>query len=136
MSNILKTPIIFNNSSDYRNTLRIFCNMDCSNNEITEQINQIENIDNETRDELLYDPDAIKNKMDEIYDITKNDEIWKSIYLSAAAKFFSTDESIGICILFTYDYFSYFYECYDIFLNDRENWSNTNESYKKLLENL
>jgi hypothetical protein len=110
--------------------------MDCSNNEITEQINQIENIDNETRDELLYDPDAIKNKMDEIYDITKNDEIWKSIYLSAAAKFFSTDESIGICILFTYDYFSYFYECYDIFLNDRENWSNTNESYKKLLENL
>ena len=136
MSNILNPPIIFNSNADYRKTLRIFCNMDCSNNILTETINQIEDMDHETYDELLYDSDAMKNKMDEIYNNTKNDELWKSIYLSAAAKFFSTEESIGICILFTYDYFPFFYECYDVFLNNRENWSNTNESYKKILENL
>jgi len=123
----MNSKIQYSNNSEYRQSLRTFCDMSCNDPSII-----YEDIDDESKDELLYDPDSMENKMEEIYEKTRYDPLWINLYEKAAAKFFSTNNEIGLVVLFSYDYFSAFYAC----LETQEPWSETNESYTFLLSLL
>ena len=123
--------ISYSTNSEYRQVIRNFCDMSCNLNDLLQKYDS--EIDDETTDELLYDSVSIKTKMDEIYQLTKNDPLWINLYEKAAAKFISTNREIGLSILFCYDYFPGFYECWISFRNTPKEWSEINEHYKYLL---
>jgi len=123
--------IIYTSNKEYRQAIRNFCDMSC--NDIS---SDYENIDDESCDELLYDPDSMEEKMKEIYEKTRGDSLWIHLYELAAAKFFSIEKEIGIAVLLSYDYFPAFYECWNSFSQTPERWSKTNEYYTHLLSIL
>ena len=84
-------------------------------------------LDEETKDELLFDNEAISKTMDFIYEKTHNNILFKELYSIAASKMFSEDLQIGLAVLFSYDFFEKFHLCLiDFFNND---FSNENTQY-------
>ena len=106
--------IEYRNNTEYRNILRTVFNMKVNPSNIAIQY---ETIDDETLDELSYDQDKIMEEMKIIYEITENNILFQELYDISAAKMVSLDRTIGICILFSYDYFYLFHACLCVFLN-------------------
>ena len=113
----------YTTDQEYREVLRKFCEMNCIDNNVGLDVDDI------SRDELLYDNKAVQIKMDEIYAATKNDSLWIELYELAAAKFFSTNKEIGLTVLFSYHYFPGFYNCWIDYSSNNNSWSKTNSSY-------
>ena len=109
-------------NNSYRQCLRQVMNMDVS--QITFEQYKDE-LDDETKDELLIDEKQMSDAMDEIYEKTKNVESFQSLYNSAAALMFSTDPNIGLAVLFSYDYFSLFHTCIQAFHANKLEQMNT-----------
>lgn len=112
-------------SATYRKVLRTYFKMDTKDLEITYA--HLKDSDPESYDELIYDQEAMNRGLNLIYSETKNDERFCELYRLAAGKFFTEDLEIGLCVLFTYDYFADFIEFYE---------NKTDELYAKLLKRL
>ena len=115
---------MYTTNSEYRQAIREFCKMNCEPIEL--------DIDDESKEELLYDVISSKKTLDFIYEKTKENPLWQQLYEKAAGKFLSTDREIGLSVLFCYDYFWYFKKCWDSFLENVENFDENNEFYKSL----
>ena len=129
--------IIYDNNKCYRQCLRELFEMNEANYQ--EKINDIrsrEDLDEETEDEISYDDNAASKMMDEIFDKTQNNVLFKNIYLIAAAKFLSQDETIGLAVLFSYDYLSSFFLCLVDYLKDPTNFNKENNNYIALLKKI
>ena len=125
----INVKIEYENNKQYRQCLRNVFSMDISNLDIP--FDQIEDLDDETEDELLFDENAMIKSMDFIYEKTNNNAYFKELYKIAASKMFSEDENIGLAVLFSYDYLKDFTQC----LNDFIIYSKTekiNELIKKI----
>ena len=72
--------------------------------------------DEETKDEQEYDYDSTAHSMDHIFEITHANPVFKKLIMLAAAKIMTTDPSIGISILFSYDYLELFHKCLVLFI--------------------
>ena len=83
--------------------------LETSNNEV---------LDDETRDEISYDDNSASIVLDTIFDMTKQNTLFNTLYLDAAAKMISLDPSIGIAVLFSYDYFELFHKCIVVFIQN------------------
>ncbi len=106
----INAHVKYNDNFTYRQCLRNVANMDKNNIHVPwDQMDS--DLDDETKDELLYDCEAMTTIMDKIYDNTKNDERFKELYRLAAAQMFSPDDGIGLAVLFSYHYFEYFHCC-------------------------
>ena len=92
----------YENNTEYREALRKVFKMNC-----IEDINN-KDLDSESRDELLYDADAINNGMTFILNQTQDKEFFNVIYRIAASRMFSEDLGIGLSVLLAYDNFYYF----------------------------
>jgi hypothetical protein len=79
-----------------------------------------ETLDDETRDEISYDDNSANKTLDYVFELTKLHPLFNTVYLSAAAKMISTDTSIGIAVLFSYDYFEEFHKCIVLFIQTPE----------------
>jgi hypothetical protein len=90
-------------------------------------IDDLNDIDEETKDELLYDEQKTSIVMDELYNATKHNELFNELYDLAAATMFSTDRTIGQAVLLSYDYLCYFHNCLASFLKGE--FDNKNEYY-------
>jgi hypothetical protein len=104
-----------------------------------EKINEIrsrEELDEETEDEVSYDDSAAENTMDEIYEQTKDNALLKAIYKIAAGKFLSEDESIGLVVLFSYDFMSSFMACLVDYLKSPDSFNSDNNNYIVLLKKI
>jgi hypothetical protein len=66
-------------------------------------------------DEDCYEESKVKAGMSWIYEHTRADPFWRGVYQKAAAKFFSEDGEIGLCVLLNYDYFPDFFRALRIF---------------------
>ena len=80
-------------------------NMDAS-------LNNIPDLDDETRDEMLFDENQVSKGLDYVYNLTKTNDHFNDLYYSAAKVMFSEDPNIGIAVLYSYDYFIFFYLCF------------------------
>jgi len=99
-------------------------------------IKSVEELDEETEDEISYDEEAASKTMDKIYEKTKKNALFKNLYKIAASKMLSEDETIGQAVLFSYDYLKDFYLCLVDFYNERENFIDKNQNYINLLKKI
>jgi len=112
--------VSYNDNFTYRAKFREFVNMDIS------KINLDSSMDQESYDELLFDSEEMSSCLTEIYSITKTNILFKELYAIGASKMLSEDEEIGLCVLFSYDYFYLFFLCLVDFQNGSFNKNNTN----------
>jgi len=117
---------LYSNTTEYRDTFR----------KITHQSTNIpENpfdLDDETLDEQHYDEDTVSRFLDIVFQNTKTNPLFQTLYDLAAAQMISTDREIGLAVLFSYDYLGAFYPCYCEFIQDPTAFSETNPLYMKL----
>jgi hypothetical protein len=64
----------------------------------------------------MYEDDAMSKGLDEIYARTKDVPEFQEIYMLTAGFMLSTDPSIGLAVVFSYDYFDKFHPCLVDFL--------------------
>jgi len=129
--------IIYKNTNEYRESIRKIFIMNKENYE--EKIKKIENhndeiLDDETRDEISYDDESAKVMLEFIFQKTQNIEEFSELYKKAAGRMFSTDETIGQAVLFSYDYLYYYHYCLVDFFNGV--FDKNSNSYKELLKKL
>ena len=96
-------------NEEYRNEFRKLCGMIqpiILLNVMTRQL------DVESRDEMMYDEEAVKQFMDNVYEKTRNSPLFMKLYEKAAGFMFSTDPEIGMTILLGYDYLDAFFTMY------------------------
>jgi len=121
--------IEYRNNSEYRDILRTVFNMKVDPTDIAIQY---ETIDDETLDELTYDENIIMREIKIIYKNTENNVLFQELYDLSAAKVISIDRTIGICILFSYDYFYLFHACLCVFLKSPLDFTNLCKYYIQL----
>jgi len=109
MYNIARN-ISYNDNFSYRSCLREITNMDKSAIYVPWD-RMDDDLDDETKDEMLFDSAKMTTFMDYIYDKTCKVSKFDELYVLAAGKMFSTDQNIGLAILFSYDYFIDFHKC-------------------------
>jgi len=126
----LNLDVTYENNEQYRATLRRLFYMDISNCSIDESI------DDETRDELMYDENSVNAVMDELFCMTVQFPLFQKLYDNAAAKMISTDQTIGQAVLFSYDYLALFHRCLASFINSPETFDENNEYYVALLKKI
>jgi len=125
--------INYNDNHGYRKSLRTLFQMNSP-----DMIPDLESdIDDETRDELLYDELSTSKVLEYVFKGTQKHYLFQRLYDGAAALMFSTDRNIGMTVLFSYDYLVLFHSCVCEFLNTGqldENGSNYVSLRKKLLD--
>lgn len=120
--------IHYTNNFTYRNIIRQLFTMICPPNP------DLDHMDEESRDELIYDEDTMSNSLSQLYQYTKDNELFQELYDLAAARMFSTDREIGQCVLFSYDYLIFFHYCLASF--HRGEFNKDNEYYLLLIQKL
>ena len=126
--NQMMNPPKYTNNKEYRACLRDFFQMKCSEIENALDID----IDEESKDELLYDTVTVSRGMDQIYKQTHENPLFQKLYIAAAGQMLSENPEIGLSILLCYDYFRLFYDCLVVFLDDSEKFSENLECFQKL----
>lgn len=123
---------VYSDNKSYRSTLRQLFFMDVS---ICDSKGD-ESMDEESRDELMYDDSAVVKVMGNIYELTRDNELFQKLYDLAAEKMISTDREIGQAVLFSYDYLPLFHKCLAGFLRNPEGFNENNEFYVALLKKI
>lgn len=139
MSDVYNTniQISYSNTCEYRNAIRILFKMDIQ--KLLKKFNDeycTETIDEETKDELLYDNEKAVIVMDKIFDLTKNNKLFTHLYELAAARMLSNDHLIGECILFSYDYLYLYHPCLCVYINNPLDFNEKCPYYIELLQKL
>jgi hypothetical protein len=86
-------------------------------------------IDEITRDELDYDESAASKILDFVFEKTFENALFQELYDIAAAKMISMDRSIGLAVLFSYDYMALFHRCLCCYFTNPADFSETSDSY-------
>ena len=118
----------YNNDHEFRMTLRNLFQMNLKKYD--------EDIDLITNDENNYDDEAVTKVLDYIFLLTKNSSSFMELYTNAAALMLSTDPSIGLSILFSYDYLKDFHLCLKSFKEDPSKFGQEHPSYKNIKKRL
>ena len=105
---------MYTTNKEYRKAIRNFCRMNCQDENLGLDI------DDESKDEMLFDTLASKNMMDFIFERTKDHPLWQNLYDKAAGKFLSVNRDIGLSVLFSYDFFWDFNHCWNYYLKSLE----------------
>jgi hypothetical protein len=125
----------YTTNEQYRQSIRILTKMDNTNYnpdiQALEKANE-EYIDQETRDEMEYDADAISKYLDHVYSITRDNTHFQQLYSKSAASMISTDPEIGLAVLCSYDYLPLFHECMVSFIRAPDDFHDQNPQYKSL----
>jgi len=98
--------ISYNNNMEYREVLRNMFSMDVTQKlmSLREQYPDFDEFEEETRDELLFDQDAVELGMNHIYEKTRSSPEFMELYLTAAGLMISENPEIGLAVLMSYDY--------------------------------
>jgi len=133
----INCTIKYNNNKDFRSCLRKLFAMDAEKYaEKIQVLNSIENLDDETRDEISYDEDASTIMLDYVFDQTKENKLFQKLYDTAALRMFSVDKSIGLAVLFSYDYLKTFHLCLVDYFSSPEKFDEENINYINLIKKI
>lgn len=121
--------IQYENDFQYRKCLRnVFCMI--SRESLDKDLDEV------TMDENNYDEEKSKKAMDYVYSRTTNHPLFNHLYEKAAALMFSVDKSIGLCVLFSYDYLHCFHNCLKCFFQEPEQFNEKSHPYQDLVKAL
>ena len=138
ISNYYNTTIKvrYDNNTEYRIAIRNVFNMDITKTYNDMKLSDIEDLDDETADEITYDETTMSDGLKYLYENTIENSLFFEIYILAAGKMLSVDADIGLAILLSYDYFQLFHACLVEYLNSPENFDDTNHSYISLRQKI
>ena len=131
----IEYTVNYTNNFEYRKCIRDVFNMDTQGKE-PDWSKMDKDIDEETKDELMYDPDAMFQGLDFIYEKTRNHTLFKELYEIAASKMISVDPTIGVAVLFSYDYFHLFHLCLADFFRNPECFTSENINFKHMMNKI
>jgi len=101
---------MYHDNAEYREALRQFFKMDM--NIILENLRKtyadFDTFDEETRDELLFDTEAVEEGMNTLFNKTRTIPMFHELYVAAAGAMLSENPDIGLAVLMSYDYFADF----------------------------
>jgi len=121
----------YENNFQYRQCLRDVFDMNVTKN--PPKWDQMDtDLDEETKDELIYEGGAISLGMDYIYNATRDNKALNQLYLDAAGLMLSQSPDIGLSILFAYDYFVDFHNCLRVFFENPSGFSETTPEFQKM----
>jgi len=123
---------VYTDNKSYRSTLRRLFFMDVSMCHVTVD----ESMDDESRDELMYDNDAVITVMGNLFELTRDNVLFQNLYDLAAEKMISTNREIGQAVLFSYDYLPLFHKCLAGFLRNPDGFNDSDEFYVALLKKI
>lgn len=118
----------YDNDHEFRMTMRNLFNMN-----LKKYDNDIDLISN---DENNYDDDTVTKVLNYIQLLTKDNIYFNELYLKAAALMLSTDPTIGISILFSYDYLKLFHKCLVDFKNNPSQFNQSNKYFQGIKNKL
>lgn len=124
----MNITVQYDDDFGYRQSIRDVFGMNCLPDSIFGSA-----LDAVTRDELLYEADAMTKGLDYIYERTKDVPEFKEIYEIAAGFMFSVDPNIGLAVIFSYDYFRLFHPCLVDFL---KSGSISNDNRENLMKKI
>lgn len=125
----------YENNFQYRQCLRDVFSMDVTKN--PPKWDEMDpDLDEETRDELVYECGAISLGMDYIYTATKDNKALNQLYLDAAGLMLSQSPDIGLSILFAYDYFVDFHNCLRVFFENPSMFSESIPEFQKIKKKI
>jgi len=125
----INANVRYTNDFEYRACIRkLFCMI--SPNDIDNDLDEV------SRDELNFDHKACECAMDFVYKQTENHPLFQKLYDAGAATMISVDRSIGLSVLFSYDYLSLFHECFTSYLKHPEKFNYDTKSYVCLSKKL
>lgn len=127
--NISNNVINYTNDAEFRSCLRSVFNM-------TENVDKSSYLDEITRDEINYDFESASKAMDYIFAETKDNILFQPLYDFAAAKMLSTDRSIGLAVMFSYDNLKDFHHCLCDFFTNKNDFNEMRESYKAIYNKI
>lgn len=102
----------YNDDDEYRETLKQLCNWN--------------------PDEIEYDEENMSKALDEVYDYTYTNPFFKDLYSLAAIHMMSEDITIGLAILFSYDFLHLFHPCLYIFHHKPHLFNDALEEYNTI----
>ena len=117
--------VTYDDDFGYRQSIRDVFGMNCPQESVDSDYDAV------TRDELLYEADAMSKGLDDVYERTKDIPEFKEIYEIAAGFMFSVDPNIGLAVIFSYDYFRLFHPCLVDFLRSGSISSDNRENLMK-----
>jgi len=110
----MNQTVSYSDDFGYRQSIRDVFGMNCDFNP--------DSVDGDcdavTKDELMYEADAMSKGLDDIYERTKDVPEFQEIYSICAGIMLSVDPNIGLAVVFSYDYFDKFHPCLVDFLRD------------------
>lgn len=122
--------INYTNDTEYRQQIRLLAGMS------NQFIENKEYMDEISIDETDYDETKMNELIDYIIKETSSCDELQELYKLAAATMFSLDISIGVVVLFSFDYLVYFHRCLQFYFKNKfENIDPdiyVNSSYKYL----
>jgi len=139
--NISERNVHYSNDLEYRSWIRkLFCMIppEKEEDDIENQNAEYddEDIDPISRDEQDYNEFATEASLNYIYKQTESHPLFQKLYDLAAAAMFSLDRSIGLAVLFSYDYMALFHQCLCCFFESPGEFSETNTYYVYLYKKL
>ena len=129
----LSPNIRYDNDHEYRNAIRKIFRFDP--NEIytyNQQLSCFDQLDDLTKDEVLFDSKQSAKCMEELYTWTKDCKHFHTLYLKAAATMFSTSPEIGQTILCSYSTFDKYYSCLWLYLHNNDDCLLSCQEYQYL----
>lgn len=127
----------YTNDKEYRATIRTLCNMSSNILAFVKSEEEVDDIDEITRDEWDFDQDAITKLFDFIYSATGT--LFDEMYKKAAGFMLSEDPNIGLAVLFSYDYLMDFHPVlcdYFRFIKDKSTFESSMPSMVHLRQRL
>lgn len=127
--NLSIKELCYSNNEEYRQCLRKLMFM-------KKKEDLHEDLDEVTKDELDFDPENSSKALDFIFEKTESNVYFQALYDSAASKMFSNDRSIGLSVLFSYDYLKHFHNCLIEFIKDPDLFNERSKSYMNMYEKI
>jgi hypothetical protein len=91
-----------------------------------------DDLDEESKDELMFDSNSMSKSMDILLKATENDHFFQDLYRHAAGRMFSESLEIGQAVVCSYDTFHLYYSCVWYYLHGGTSSLSAIEEYKKL----
>jgi hypothetical protein len=101
----------YKNDREFRKCIRDIFQMEPHNYPV-----ELEEMDEETKDELEYDEEAACQVIDHIMEVTGKDPLFQELYLLSAATIFSEEMIMGLTLLLSYDYLEHFHPILAIYM--------------------
>jgi len=122
----LPSWVYYEDNKTYRETIRKIFKFDESNYVSHEEI------DEESKDELMFDGNQMEKGMEHLYAITKDQPLFYDLYILAAGCMFSTDPKIGQAVICSYDTLVHYHTIVWFFLHGGFSAVKSCPAYEKL----